>query len=55
VEELSVDLKAVETAREVCPGVLIVAYRRKSQGRIVCSYILAEATGSQVIPFQERL
>jgi hypothetical protein len=48
VKELTVDLKVIETAREVNICIFNIAYRRESKCKVICPYILTKAISSRI-------
>jgi hypothetical protein len=50
VEELTVDLKVVETAREVSTGISSIAHGRKRKCRVICPNILIKVISSRIVP-----
>jgi hypothetical protein len=50
MEELTVDLKVMETAREVSTGISSIAHGRKCKCKVICPNILTKAIGSRIVP-----
>jgi hypothetical protein len=55
VKELNINLKVVETAREVSIYIFNIAYRRESKCKVICLYILTKAIGSRINSFKKCL
>jgi hypothetical protein len=53
VEELAVDLKALDPTGEVDPGILLIANRYKGKGIVICPDIRPEGPVEQVIARKE--
>jgi hypothetical protein len=53
VEELAVDLKALDPTGEVDPGVLLIANQRKGKGTVICPDIRPEGPVERVIARKE--
>jgi hypothetical protein len=45
IKELSIDLKAVKTTREINISIFYIAYKHKYKGRVIHSNILTKAIG----------
>jgi hypothetical protein len=50
MEKLIVDLKVIETAREVNISIFNIAHGRKCKCKVICFNILIKAISSRIVP-----